>query len=484
MKNTGFNFKTTYTELPDVFFNMGLPCKVNSPKLILFNNQLANDIGCTLLEFSDKDKALILSGQKIPKNQMCYSQAYAGHQFGCFTILGDGRAHIMGEHVSKENKRYDIQFKGSGLTPYSRGGDGLATLGPMLREYIVSEAMYHLNIPTTRSLAVTTTGKKVMRDQKLPGAILTRVSNSLIRVGTFEFAASLDNDKLTSQLIDHTVKRSFPEIKNDKNIALNLLKAVMQRQIDLIIKWMQVGFIHGVMNTDNTSIVGETMDYGPCAFMDLYSPLATFSSIDYDKRYSFGNQPRITKWNMARFAESLLPFICSDMKKSVEIANGTLNQFDMLFQKKWLKMMQAKIGIFGQNEKDQTLIEDLLILMKSHNADFTNTFYTLSQEDPSNIFPWNHEDFKKWYARWKSRLELNNESFESSIIQMRKFNPAVICRNHVIEHVLKKALAGDIEPISDFLRVLSKPYDYSLKSDYYQNPPNPDEKIYQTFCGT
>ena len=338
--NIGWLFDNSYSRLSNDLLVKQSPIPVKSPKLVILNKELSKDLDLNFTNISNEDLSQLFSGNILPSGSNSIAQAYAGHQFGHFTMLGDGRAVLMGEHLSKNNERFDIQFKGSGKTPFSRSGDGRAALGPMLREYIISEAMYGLNIPTTRSLAVVKTGENVMRNKYLPGAILTRVASSHIRVGTFQYLAATQNDKNLKVLIDYVINRHYPNIKSSKNQALDLLKTLIDVQINLVVNWMRIGFIHGVMNTDNMTISGETIDYGPCAFMDEYNPETVFSSIDHNGRYAFLNQPKIVKWNIARFAECIIPFIDSDKDKAVEMATKTINTFEEIYQKKWLNMMR------------------------------------------------------------------------------------------------------------------------------------------------
>ena len=370
----GWRFDNTYSKLPEYFISNTSPIPVKSPELIILNDNLAKELGLNFSLIDKKDLSKLFSGNSLPEGSKAISQAYAGHQFGHFTMLGDGRAVLMGEHISKNNERFDIQFKGSGKTPFSRNGDGRAALGPMLREYIISEAMHALNIPTTRSLAVVKTGEDVMRENTLQGAILTRVASSHLRVGTFQFIAARKSENELKTLINYTINRHYPNIKQSKNQALEFLKVMIKQQTNLVINWMRVGFIHGVMNTDNMAISGETIDYGPCAFMDTYDPQTVFSSIDQFGRYSYSNQPNITKWNLARFAECLIPLIDPNKDKAIEIATETINNFDKNYEIKWINMMRDKLGLFGQDPKDLVLILDLLTWMHKNKADYTNTF--------------------------------------------------------------------------------------------------------------
>ena len=353
MNKINWNFDNTYSKLPESFISKISPVPVKSPELAIFNYNLAKELGLDFSLTDKKDLSELFSGNLLPKGSSAIAQAYAGHQFGHFTMLGDGRAVLMGEHLSKNKERFDIQFKGSGKTPFSRNGDGRAALGPMLREYIISESMHALNIPTTRSLAVVKTGEDVVRENILKGAILTRVASSHLRVGTFQFVAVRKKENELKTLIDYTINRHYPNIKKSKNQALDLLKVLIEKQTNLVINWMRVGFIHGVMNTDNMSISGETIDYGPCAFMDTYDPKTVFSSIDQFGRYAYFNQPSITKWNLARFAECLVPFIDKNKDKAIEIATETINTFEKKYEAKWLNMMRDKLGFFGEDTKDQ-----------------------------------------------------------------------------------------------------------------------------------
>ena len=408
----GWRFDNTYSKLPEYFISNTSPIPVKSPELIILNDNLAKELGLNFSLIDKKDLSKLFSGNSLPEGSKAISQAYAGHQFGHFTMLGDGRAVLMGEHISKNNERFDIQFKGSGKTPFSRNGDGRAALGPMLREYIISEAMHALNIPTTRSLAVVKTGEDVMRENTLQGAILTRVASSHLRVGTFQFIAARKSEKELKTLINYTINRHYPNIKQSKNQALEFLKVMIKQQTNLVINWMRVGFIHGVMNTDNMAISGETIDYGPCAFMDTYDPQTVFSSIDQFGRYSYSNQPNITKWNLARFAECLIPLIDPNKDKAIEIATETINNFDKNYEIKWINMMRDKLGLFGQDPKDLVLILDLLTWMHKNKADYTNTFCVLMNENVQKNKIYEDENFIIWKKRWEERLKLNNNNPE------------------------------------------------------------------------
>ena len=481
MKNPGFNFKNTYTNLPDNFFTESYPEEVKFPEVVIFNKKLANSLDLDFANHSSSKIAKLLAGQEITDNIAPISQAYAGHQFGNFVILGDGRAHLLGEHITKNNKRFDIALKGSGRTIYSRSGDGKAAIGPMLREYIISEAMHNLRIPTTRSLAVVTTGEKIIRDTKLPGAILTRVASSHIRVGTFEFAAYSHG---IEELMNYTIERHYPDIIGTENKAIALLKAVMEKQIDLITNWMRVGFIHGVMNTDNMALSGETIDYGPCAFMDDYNPDCVFSSIDHNGRYAYTNQPKIAQWNLAIFAETLLPLIHDNEKKAITLAGDVIMEFQDIYKNKWHSMMSDKLGLLGIDKEDQNIILDLLRWMQSNNADYTNTFYDLTYENIGINKLYEQIEFKNWHLKWQARIEKNEEPRSKSIARMKYNNPVLIPRNHRVDQALQAANIGDYSICNKLLSVLEEPYKAQKSKSPYQQQPKENERIYQTFCGT
>ena len=480
----GWCFDNTYARLPEIMLSRIAPLPVKDPKLVIFNHNLSKELGLDFSVVEDNLLPSIFAGSLLPQESECIAQAYAGHQFGYFTMLGDGRAIVIGEHLSKNNKRFDIQFKGSGKTPYSRNGDGRAALGPMLREYIISEAMHGLRISTTRSLAVVTTGENVIRETPLPGAILTRVAASHIRVGTFQYVTMQDDIKTLKTLFNYTINRHYPELKDTSNQALSLLKIVMEKQIKLVTDWMRVGFIHGVMNTDNMTVSGETIDYGPCAFMDNYNPETVFSSIDHHGRYAYFNQPGITKWNLARFAETLLPLINNDKDKAIDITSKTINSFGTLYKKCWLEMMRKKLGLLGEDSKDENLIIDLLSWMHQNKADYTNTFCFLMNENIQENKIYNNQGFISWKQQWQERLKLHNNSPEKSLKLMCSVNPLVIARNHKVEEVLNEANNGNLNPFNDFLKVLEKPYEKQTKTSNYELPAPSSEKKYQTFCGT
>jgi len=478
----GWHFDNSYSKLSKTFKEDIKPTPVHEPELVILNEELAKNLNLNFSGIDKKKLAEIFSGNSLPDGTNSIAQAYAGHQFGHFTMLGDGRAVLLGEHLINKKQRIDIQFKGSGRTSFSRGGDGRAALGPMLREYIISEAINALNIPTTRSLAVVKTGEKVVRENLLNGAILTRVASSHIRVGTFQYIAATQNVEDLNTLVDYTIDRHYPEIKSSKNKALDLLSLVMERQCQLVVNWMRVGFIHGVMNTDNMAISGETIDYGPCAFMDQYNPKTVFSSIDKFGRYAFSNQPPITKWNLTRFAECLIPLIDKDEDTAIKIATELIDNFQNIYEEKWLNMMRDKLGLFGDDKNDQTLINKLLDWMKSNNADYTNTFcHLMGVELDDEIYK--NDDFKNWYNEWQKRLKLNNSS-DKHLELMKKNNPVVIPRNHKVEEALTDADKGNLKTMNKFLKVISNPYSVQENIIEFQKPaPISDEK-YQTFCGT
>ena len=452
--------------------------------MVILNDELAHSLHLDFSHMTLEQQAALFSGNVLPNRVEPFAQAYAGHQFGHFTMLGDGRAHMLGEHILPDASRVDIQFKGSGVTPYSRQGDGRATLGPMLREYIISEAMHGLNIPTTRSLAVVTTGEDVIRETVLPGAILTRSAQSHIRVGTFEFAAANRDENLLQALLTYAANRHFQELNNGDNLALAFLKKVMTLQVDLIVHWMRVGFIHGVMNTDNMAISGETIDYGPCAFMDTYNPATVFSSIDHGGRYSFGNQPAIAQWNLTRLAEALLPIIDRDQSKAIERAQESIGLFKELYQTKWLDMMRLKLGLLDSKPGDEQLITDFLEWMKVNETDYTNTFRDLSQLEKPHGKLYERNDFNLWYKNWNHRLANSNDDKLAAISVMKQNNPSIIARNHNVEAALNLAIEGDYSVFKDLLDALKNPYLDAEHLNPYQVPPKPSDRVYQTFCGT
>ena len=478
----GWHFDNTYSKLSDTFKEKVKPTPVHSPELVVLNDRLAKDLTLDFSKVEKKDLSQIFSGNTLPEGSSTLAQAYAGHQFGHFTMLGDGRAVLLGEHLVNNTNRFDVQFKGSGRTSFSRSGDGRAVLGPMLREYIISEAIHSLKIPTTRSLAVVKTGEKIVRENLLPGAILTRVASSHIRVGTFQYIAAKQNINDLNTLVDYTINRHYPEIKSSKNKALDLLNLVMERQCKLVVNWMRVGFIHGVMNTDNMAISGETIDYGPCAFMDNYNPKTVFSSIDKFGRYSFSNQPPITKWNLSRFAECLIPLIDNNEDKAIQLATEAIDNFQNIYEEKWLNMMRDKLGLFGKTKDDKKLIDDLLTWMEKNKADYTNTFCYLMNISIGNSILYDDKEFINWSNNWKNRIFINNNSKDKSIELMKKTNPIIIPRNHKVEEALKAANENDLEVMNRLLSNLDNPYSEQKDIEDYQLPSN--NEGYQTFCGT
>ncbi len=480
LSESGWNLQSNYTQISDKLFSELKPDIVNNPSTVIVNNELAKKLGLNLNGISEKDLSNLFSGNTLPHGSKPFAQAYAGHQFGQFTILGDGRAHIVGEQVTPEGEIFDIQYKGSGRTPYSRGGDGKAALGPMLREYLISEAMYHLGIPTTRSLAVVETGEKVYREVPLKGSILTRVASSHIRIGTFQFLAAHKDYEGMQDLLDFSIKRHFHNLKFSKNVTVEFIQAVMHKQIKLIVDWMRVGFIHGVMNTDNSTISGETIDYGPCAFMDSYDAKTVFSSIDTQGRYSFANQPSIIHWNLVRLAESLLPLIDKNEKKSIEIAQNTLNEFSALFKNEWLQMMRKKIGIDDQSEEDEELISNLVDWMQNKNPDFTNTFCNLMNYNHANDEVFSDNDFATWKKNWQERV--NNKEYLKT---MANTNPVLIPRNYLVEEALNEAeTKGILNKFNDLNKAISSPYQIEKVNIKYLITPSKTNIPYKTFCGT
>jgi uncharacterized protein YdiU (UPF0061 family) len=481
----GWNFDNSYARLPEAFYVRLNPVPVRAPKLVIFNAVLARFLGLNPDGLTGGEGAAIFAGNRLPEGAEPIAQAYAGHQFGSFTMLGDGRAILLGEQVTPKGERFDIQFKGSGRTPFSRQGDGRAALGPMLREYIISEAMHALGIPTTRSLAVVTTGEPVFRENTLQGAVLTRTAASHIRVGTFEYLAARGRTDEIRTLADYTIRRHFPDLAAGGNPYLALLGAVMERQASLVARWLLVGFIHGVMNTDNMALCGETIDYGPCAFMDAYDPNTVFSSIDHDGRYAYGRQPRIAQWNLARFAETLLPLIHEDPQKAVSLASEAISGFPDIFRRFWLAAMRAKLGLLNQEADDLVLAEDLLDCMHRHGADFTNTFRDLASGSLPEASAFQTPDFQQWFARWQARLERQPDSREATRRLMSAHNPAVIPRNHRVEEALEAAMErADLTIMEKLLAVLSRPFQDPPEQAGYHLPPPPSAQPYRTFCGT
>jgi uncharacterized protein YdiU (UPF0061 family) len=483
-----FAFDNTYARLPARFYARQAPASVAEPRLVKLNRTLAMRLGVEPESLETADGVAALAGNLVPEGAEPLAMAYAGHQFGGFVPqLGDGRAILLGEVVDRDGERFDIQLKGSGRTPFSRAGDGRAWLGPVLREYIVSEAMHALGIPTTRALAAVATGEAVFRETALPGAVLTRVARSHVRIGTFEYFSARGDNEALDQLAQYMIARHYPEAAGDDRPCRALLEAVIGRQADLVAQWLGVGFIHGVMNTDNMSIAGETIDYGPCAFMDSYHPGTVFSSIDHGGRYAYGNQPRIAQWNLARLAQSLLPLIDEDPDKSVELAQAAIDAFPERFEQAYLKRFRAKLGLQRPEPDDAELISALLDRMAQAEADFTNTFRALcdaAEGSDDQLRAALGNGAESWLSRWQDRLAAERIEPEARAAAMRRTNPAVIPRNHRVEAALAAAVDGDLAPFEELLRVLAQPWGESLDLCRYQRPPEQHEVVRQTFCGT
>jgi len=519
----GWEFQNSYATLDEKLFSRILPTPVKSPAVAVFNHELAERLGLDFSGLPDTEIAAVLSGNCLPEGAMPIAQAYAGHQFGHFTMLGDGRAILLGEQVTPGKVVFDVQLKGCGRTPYSRNGDGRATLSSMLREYLISEAIHRLGVPTTRSLAVVTTGEEVVREQKHRGAVLTRIATSHIRVGTFEYVRYYFPDYLKT-FTDYVIQRHYPDLSMAENPAIELLRAVMMRQIGLIVNWIRVGLIHGVMNTDNMSIAGETIDYGPCAFINVYHPKKVFSSIDHYGRYSFGNQSVIAEWNLGCLAVALLPLIHKDEEKAIVMARETLATYDKLFREKWMQVMCKKIGIETPRKNDGVLIEELLNWMQLHEADYTNTFLSLEAvlsneaissneatssneaissneatlsfevtpsheailskaENTNSLF--SEAALSDWIQSWKQRVSLNKGGMGKAIQLMIASNPAIIPRNHLVEEALASAsLNNDYHRFHALMKALHDPYTRPVHLSAYQSPPEHGDEGYQTFCGT
>ncbi|MEO5894909.1 MAG: protein adenylyltransferase SelO [Vicinamibacterales bacterium] len=481
---SGWRLEHTYTSLPPLFYADAAPTPVPEPRVVAFNRPLAVMLGLDADSLQGTEGGRILGGNALPPGARPIAQAYAGHQFGNFVILGDGRAILLGEQVTPTGDRFDIQLKGPGQTRFSRRGDGRAALGPMLREYIISEAMHALGIPTTRSLAVVATGEHVYRETELDGAVLTRVAASHIRVGTMQWAAAHDDREALRALADYTRTRHYPELAEAKDPQLALFDAIVERQARLIARWQLVGFIHGVMNTDNMALSGETIDYGPCAFMDVYDPATVFSSIDHGGRYAYGNQAPIAQWNLARLAEAMLPLFDADTDRAVERATMALDAFPDLFEQSLLNGMRAKLGLFTQERDDQALVNDLLVWMQRRSADFTNTFRALTAQAGSDEVITVDPDFDAWYLRLEARRQRQPQSRIEAEDLMRRHNPAVIPRNHKVEEALQAATtAADFSVMERLLEVLSSPYDHGRDVTAFSTPGSSSQP-YRTFCGT
>ena len=488
-----FPFQNTYAALPANFFARVVPTPVTSPRLIKLNRPLAVHLGLDPDRLDSSEGTEILAGKSIPDGADPIAMAYAGHQFGHFVPqLGDGRAILLGEVIDADGVRRDIQLKGSGPTPYSRRGDGRAALGPVLREYIVSEAMAVLGIQTTRSLAAVMTGESVLRETALPGAVLTRVASSHIRVGTFQYFAARGDTEGVRRLADHVIARHYPQAATAERPYHALLEGVIARQAELVARWLLVGFIHGVMNTDNTSISGETIDYGPCAFMDHYDPGKVFSSIDEQGRYAYANQPRIALWNLTRLAECLLPLFSDDQDKAISEAQAALAGFAEVFNGAYQAGLRAKLGLFTARDGDQALAQDLLDAMAKNQADFTLTFRRLSDAalgpDHDSAVRQSFADpavFDEWASRWRQRISDEPQDPAARRTAMRSVNPAFIPRNHRVEAVIEAAVnRDDFAPFEELLTVLSKPYQDQPGFEDYAEAPEPHQCVLQTFCGT
>ncbi len=484
--NAGWRLEHSYSALPELFYKTWKLSPVAEPKLIFLNRALAEDLGLDADALELAESVAIFAGNALAKGSVPLAQAYAGHQFGNFTTLGDGRALLLGEQITPAGQRVDIQLKGSGRTPFSRGGDGRAAMAPMLREYVISEAMHALGIPTTRSLAVVSTGEWIQRQEPQPGAILTRVAASHIRIGTFEWAAAQRDPVALQALVDYTLQRHYPDRMDSEYPALELLRVVGERQVALVAQWMQVGFVHGVLNTDNVTLSGETIDYGPCAFIDRYDPKTVFSSIDRGGRYAFGRQAAITQWNLARLAEALLPLLHDQESDAIDSANDVLGGFLSHFQSCWLSGFRAKLGLLTEDPEDQSIIEMLLEWLQTSGRDYTNCFASLSCEDAlaSALDP--DPAFILWHDCWKARLARQAASSGEVVRRMRAANPVLIPRNHIVEGILEgMVLHNDQEGFNRMLSCLKRPYDYAaaFPHDFLQPAPaaNPP---YQTFCGT
>jgi len=479
-----WRFDSRYLTLPEAFYSRIDPVPVREPKLLAFNEPLAAQLGLGFL-LNDPEAVNYFSGNAVPVGATAFAQAYAGHQFGGFSMLGDGRAVVLGEHLTPDGTRVDLQLKGSGPTPYSRRGDGRAALGPMLREYLVSEAMHSLGIPTTRSLAVVSTGEPVFRQTAQPGAVLTRVASSHLRVGTFQYAAAKGDTELLQALLDYAIDRHYPAVADADNPAQALLSKVVDVQASLVVQWMRVGFIHGVMNTDNMTISGETIDYGPCAFLNAYDRETVFSSIDHQGRYAFGNQPGMAQWNLLRLAEALLPLLDADEDKAIEMAKEAVSQFAAIYTERFEQMMLNKLGLESKrDEQDETLISECLDCLTEAKLDYTNAFRDLALPTLPDKPAYHTPKFQAWHASWQARLASQGWSEHAVSALMNRTNPAYIARNHLVEAALLAAESdGDLDPFKNLLAVLSNPYEPQPGREHYADPGeyNPG---YMTFCGT
>jgi uncharacterized protein YdiU (UPF0061 family) len=492
LRRFGSVLDNSYAELPARFFSRVDPTPVVNPRLIRFNATLAVELGLDVEGLDPRDLAAIFSGNVVVPGSLPLAMAYAGHQFGQFVPqLGDGRAILLGEVHDQRGRRRDIQLKGAGRTPYSRSGDGRAALGPVLREYLVSEAMHALGVPATRALAAVTTGEAVFRESRVPGAIVTRVAASHIRVGTFQYFASRGDVEGTQALADYVIAR-HPDASAAGQPYLGLLRTVTQRQALLVSAWMNVGFIHGVMNTDNMAVSGETIDFGPCAFMDHHDPMMVFSSIDHRGRYAYANQPAAAQWNLARFAETLLPLIDPVIERAIELASEVIGEFSARFDEYWLAGMRRKLGLFLEEEGDAGLAKGLLDSMHKNQADFTLTFRRLcaaaegAAADPAVAAGFlEPQAYDAWAQQWRARMAREPQPASEHAAYMRLVNPAVIPRNHRIEAAIQAATArDDFAPFERLCAALARPYEESAEFSAYADAPQPDERVLQTFCGT
>jgi serine/tyrosine/threonine adenylyltransferase len=485
-----FNFDNSFARSLEGFFK---PCQAEpstAPKLLQLNHALAEELGLDPTALDSEAGLAIFSGNTTPEGSEPLAQAYAGHQFGGFSPqLGDGRALLLGEVIDTQHRRRDIQLKGSGRTPFSRGGDGLAAIGPVLREYLIGEGMYALGVPTTRALAAVATGKHVYREFALPGAVLTRIAASHIRVGTFQYAGARGDILKVRELADYAIQRHYPDTADAENPYLAFFAAVADAQASLVARWMNIGFIHGVMNTDNMTISGETIDYGPCAFMDRYAARTVFSSIDQNGRYAYANQPEILTWNLARLAETLIPHVDTNKERAIELLTETIECIQPLYESYWLTGMRSKIGLSTEDILDQELINDLLKIMEAGNADFTLVFRRLSKAlrgdstTVSNLFK-EPDAFDAWAARWQKRLEQEKVAVETTAQAMDRVNPIYIARNHKVEEALAAAVNQEMTPFSKLLEVVSKPFDEVTGNKAYAEPAPATNRPYRTFCGT
>ncbi len=482
---SGWRLEHTYGELPALFHASVAPTPVRDPQFVIFNTDLAIALGLDVQVLDSPAGAAVFAGNLLPEGARPLAQAYAGHQFGHFTPLGDGRAILLGEQITPDGRRVDVQLKGAGPTPYSRRGDGRAALGPMLRELVISEAMHALGIPTSRSLAVVSHGEPVYRTRPLPGAVLTRIAASHLRVGTFEWAAAHRDTSALGALADYAVRRHYPEVAGVEYPYLALFDSVAERQAMLIAQWQLVGFIHGVMNTDNMSLAGETLDYGPCAFMDTYDPATVFSSIDAQGRYAYVNQPAIAQWNLARLAEAMLPLFDADQARGIELAHTSIARFDARVQQHWIAGMRAKLGLVTADEDDATLVDALLTWMHDTRADFTNTFRLLCTAGAADALAQADAAFQVWHRQWQGRLGRQSQTAADVLVQMQRSNPAVVPRNHKVEEALAAATdEGDLGPLERLMAALANPYDHSRSRPEFSGPPPPGGRQYRTFCGT